>query len=69
MSNFEEAMHNGYSRADLASDMQEKEKRCQTLGCPTCAYRNRISVSCDYVIEQDTIYEKCPYRKEDNNAT
>ena len=65
MSNaFEDARHQGYSAADMAADMAEKMARCQALGCLTCAYKDRISATCDYIIDQETIYEHCPYRKE-----
>ena len=63
MSNgFEVAMHQGYSAADLAADMKEKEIRCMELGCNSCKYRDWNSATCDRMIDGDL--STCPYYKE-----
>lgn len=61
---FEEAMHQGYSAADLSADMEEFTERLQEIGCFTCIYRERNSSTCSVVLNEDKLYPKCPYRKE-----
>ena len=58
MSDFEEAMHHGYSRADFASEMEELEKIYQELGCAQCKYEEYNSRAC----RGD--FSKCPFTKE-----
>lgn len=63
MSNpFEEAMHHGYSEADMAADMQEMEERMEHLGCKKCKYIDMYHPTCNGVIQGSMA--KCPYRKE-----
>ena len=61
---FEDAKHQGFSRADMAQEMAEKEKRMQELGCPKCRYKNKGYMTCETVIElSDTFGGKCPYNR------
>ena len=65
MSNFEDAKHQGFSRADMAQEMAEKEKRMQELGCPTCRYKESKYMVCDTVLElSDRFNGICPYFRE-----
>ena len=65
MSNeFEDAKHQGYSAADMASDVAEQMARYQELGCMSCIYAERYSNTCLTIRENADTYTKCPYRKE-----
>ena len=65
MSNFEDAKHQGFSKADMAQDMAEKEKRIKELGCDKCRYKERLSVTCNTVIDlSDRFKGICPYFRE-----
>ena len=62
MSNdFENALHQGYTQADLAADEAEATQRMKELGCFACKYGARYR-ACETVIEGD--YDRCPYYKE-----
>ena len=61
---YEEAMHQGYSAADMAADMEEIEKRVEGLGCRICKYRDWNSRTCDNVISG--FLERCPYFKKED---
>ena len=63
---YEEALHQGYSAADMAADMEEMEKRMQDIGCFDCKYRDRNSRTCDVVIRDESgTYQRCPYYKKE----
>lgn len=64
MSNFEDAMHQGFSRGELAQEMAEFEKRMIDLECSGCAYVERGFKTCLTVIDSADIYSSCPYRKQ-----
>ena len=55
---FEEAMHQGFSAAEMAADMKEMEDRCEALGCLSCLYRDRYAAICGRVIDEDDLYSK-----------
>ena len=61
---FEEAMHQGFSAAEMAQEAQEQMARVNSLGCLSCLYRDRNAAICGRIIEDDDLYSKCPYRKE-----
>lgn len=70
MSNFEDAKHQGFSRADMAQEMDEKEKRMQELGCDKCRYEKDNYMACDTVIElSDTFGGICPYFRNKGGMT
>lgn len=63
MSNpFEEAMHQGYSAADMVADMNEMQERMNHLGCEGCKYGILYHPTCNGIIQGSMA--KCPYRKE-----
>lgn len=64
MADFEEAMHQGYSREDMAADMTEMEIRADKLRCFECAYRNRAARACIAVLESEWLTQ-CPNFKKD----
>ena len=61
----EEARHQGYSAADMAAEMQEREKRMQDLGCFTCKYQQKGFATCEVILNGEDTYPRCPYRKEE----
>lgn len=66
MNNFEDARHQGFSRADMAQEMREMELRLESLGCHLCKYGQRSIRTCDTIIEDaDGIYPTCPYFKKE----
>lgn len=66
VNNFEEALHQGYSAADMVADIKENEERCMQLGCGECKYRYHNSPTCDMIFRESAIYARCPYfRKEE----
>ena len=67
---FEEARHQGFSRADMAQEMAEKEKRMKQLGCDVCVYKYSGFMTCDTVIEIcDTLDGICPSFKKRGGQT
>ena len=69
MSNaFEEARHKGFSVADMAQEMKEKEERIQELGCSDCHYQIGFR-ACETIIEDDgETFPRCPYFKKEERA-
>lgn len=61
----EEARHQGYSAADMAAEMKEREKRMQDLGCFTCKYQQKGFATCEVILNGEDTYPRCPYRKEE----
>lgn len=59
MSSFEEAKHQGYSKADMAADMAEYAARMTELGCYACQYSSLYHATCDNMIKGSL--PKCPY--------
>ena len=70
MSNsFEDAMHQGFSRADMAQEVEEMEKRIEELGCHLCKYSKRSIRTCETIIEDvEGIYPRCPYFKKEEES-
>lgn len=66
MSNFEEARHHGFSRADYEQEEHEKEQRCIQLGCPDCKYKDYNAVTCGIIFDDEELYKKCPYFKKED---
>lgn len=64
MAEFEEARHQGFSKADMAQEAKEQTDRCKALGCESCIYRDRNANACMKIIMETILYPKCPYRKE-----
>ena len=58
---FEDAMHNGYSVADLEADQKEAEQRAKELGCYDCGYSSIYHPTCN-AMREGTL-AKCPYFK------
>ena len=66
MSNeFEDALHQGFTRSEMAQEMDEREMRANELGCLSCVYRARASKTCDAIIEMDDTFHDCPYYKKE----
>lgn len=62
MSNdFENALHQGYSAADMAADMAEVEARTNELGCYCCRYGQEYHPTCNNIIAG--CLGRCPYFK------
>ena len=61
MSNFEDAMHQGFSRADMAQELMELEKRMHGLGCDRCLHRDEISPVCDMIINHPEKFFSCGF--------
>jgi Uri superfamily endonuclease len=69
MSNFEEAVHHGFSKEELAQEMAEKMTRVDELGCSGCRYKFRNYKSCETVIElADRFKGICPYFKKEERS-
>lgn len=68
MNNFEEAMHHGFSRADVAQEIKEMDERMHQLGCLRgCIHFQKCSPVCDCIIRHDEKWDKCNfYIKEEN---
>lgn len=62
MSDFENALHQGYTAADMAADVEEATQRMNALGCFSCRYGKIAHPTCRGVIKGSLM--KCPYRKE-----
>lgn len=62
MSEFEDAMHQGFSKADKAAEMAEYSARMTQLGCYACGYSSIYHPTCEHMIKGEL--EKCPYFKE-----
>lgn len=62
MSDFENALHQGYTAAEMAADEAEAIQRMGALGCGICRYRLGHYMVCATIIMGD--YDKCPYHKE-----
>lgn len=58
---FEESMHQGFSRADLADEMLELERRIESLGCRDCAHMMENSPVCNMIIHSSK-YGACNFR-------
>lgn len=62
---FEEAVHHGYSAAEMAADMQEQMDNMRRLGCNNCVYIKDYHYTCVNVISNADNYIKCPYFKKE----
>lgn len=65
MSTFEEAMHHGFSRADLAQEIKEMEERIDQLGCNRCIHRFENSHVCDQIIRHPERWSECKFKFEE----
>ena len=62
MSNgFEDARHHGYSRADMAQEMEELERRMHGLGCDRCHHGDEISPICEVIINHPEKFFSCGF--------
>lgn len=62
MSNaFEDAMHQGFSGADMAQELMEMERRMHGLGCDRCLYRDEISPVCETIIKHPEKFFSCGF--------
>ena len=68
MADFEEAIHQGFSRADVAQEIKEMDERMNHLGCRECFHLPEGSSVCDMIIRRDDAFKDCPYffKKEEN---
>lgn len=67
MNNFEEAMHHGFSRADVAQEIKVLDERMHQLGCNSCFHAKENSPVCDCIIRHDEKWDSCNfYAKEEN---
>ena len=67
---FEEARHHGFSEADMAPEMEEMERRIESLGCDTCWHRNENSPVCETIINHSGEFFSCMFyceRKEERS--
>ena len=62
MSDFENAVHHGYTAADMAADQAEATQRMKALGCFSCRYGTLYHPTCNRIIQGSLM--KCPYFKE-----
>lgn len=58
---FEDAMHQGFSRADMAQELMEMERRMHGLGCDRCLYRDEISPVCETIINHPEKFFSCGF--------
>ena len=62
MSNaFEDAMHQGFSRADMAQELMELEKRMHGLGCDTCQHQCENAPTCNTIINHPEKFFSCGF--------
>lgn len=61
MSNFEDAMHQGFSREELAQEMRKIEERMHGLGCDTCQHQCENSPVCQTIITQPQKFFSCGF--------
>ena len=58
---FEESMHQGFSRAEMAQEMLELERRIEALGCRECIHMIENSPVCNMIINSGK-YGACNFR-------
>ena len=65
---FEEAVHHGYSVAEMAADMQAQADAARRLGCPTCRHVTDYHVTCLNMISNADSVKKCPYYRQEGKV-
>lgn len=58
---FEDAMHQGFSRAEMAHEIMEIHQRMFDLGCLGCQHMNENSPVCACVISHPEKYDSCMF--------
>lgn len=64
---FEQAMHHGFSRAEMAQEMMEIHQRMIDLGCVACQHNKENSPVCACIIAHDEKYDSCMFLSKGGN--
>lgn len=66
--NFEEAIHQGFSRSDMAQEVSDTTERMEELGCFHCVHGRQCSPSCARIIDDEETFKTCHFFKEGGNT-